>query len=267
MPAIQPARLKKQAVDLAAKFNQPASFIRDLRTLLDLYTDHTHRSGHVGEPSSLIGSYMAPAPVVRQVWNELIRQLKSNPESILPLCDALWVEPNYDLQLLAARLLGLIPIESPEPLIDRLHLWVCSGLDKRLLDGLLEYGMMQFHQNAPGQVLELISSWLTTSDHSLQHAGMRALLPLIADSGTENLPAVFRLLTPFTRIAPSNLRPDILAVLSALAHSSPNETAYFLRQSLASPDNPDTPWLIRQVLSEFPPETQMGLRMAIKRTL
>ncbi len=37
-----------------------------------------------------------------------------------------------------------------------------------------------------------------------------------------------------------------------------------LRQNLTAPDNPDTPWLIRQVLDEFPVETQAGLRAAMK---
>ncbi len=264
MPAIQPARLKKQASDLAAKFNQPAIFVRELGALLDLYTDHTHRSGQAGEPSPLMGSYNTLSPVMRQVWVELTPMVKLHPANILPLCDALWAASSYDLQLLAARLLGQVPIEPPGPVIDRLQSWVHSGLDKNLLDGLLEQGLRQYQQEAPGQVLELASAWLASSDLSLQQAGLRALLSMIDRSGIESLPAIFRLLTPFLRVAPSGLRPDILAVLSALAHCSPSETAYFLRQNLSAPDNPDTPWLIRQVLNEFPEETRAGLRTAMK---
>jgi len=264
MPAIQPARLKKQASDLVDNFNQPAIFIRELHSLLDLYTDYTHRSGQAGEPSPLIGAYKTPFPVMRQVWYELTRMIKLHPSAILPLCDALWAEPNYDLQLLAARLLGQVPIEPAAPVIDRLQSWVHAGLDKHLLDGLLEQGLCQFQEKAPDQVLELVSKWLASSDLSLQQVGLRALLPMINSSGTENLPAIFRLLTPFLRVAPSHLRPDILAALIALAHCSPSETTYLLRQNLSTPDNPDTAWLIRQVLNEFPPDTQAALRMALK---
>jgi hypothetical protein len=264
MPAIQPAHLKQQTTDLAAKFNQPATFIRDLHALLDLYTDHTHRSGQAGEPSPLAGSYKTPPPVMRQVWHELTRTIKSHPENILPLCDALWAEPNYDLQLLATRLLGQVSIEPPGPVLDRLQSWVRSGLDKRLLDGLLENGLRQFQQDAPERFLELVSSWLDSTDLTLLKAGLRALLPMVSAAGTENLPAIFRLLTPFLRVAPTRLRPDILSVLTALARRSPSETAYLLRKNLSTPDNPDTPWLIRQVLSEFPKETQAGLRVALK---
>jgi len=264
MPAIRPARLKKQSTELASTIHQPAIFVRDLHALLDQYSDHTQRPGQAGVPSPLLGSYNAPPPIMRQVWHELIRMIKLHPSDTLPLCDALWAEPNHDLQLLAARLLGLVAIDSPGPVIERLQIWVRAGLDKRLLDGLLEYGLQKFQQDEPKQLLELVSSWLVSSDLPVQQAGLRALLPMIRRSGTENLPAIFRMITPYLRVAPIILRPDIIAVLTELAHSSPSETAYLLRQNLTAPDNPDTPWLIRQVLEKFPIDTQAGLRAAMK---
>ena len=88
MPAIQPARLKKQVSNLAGEFNQPALFVRDLHALLDLYTDHTHRPGQSGEPPPLIASYKTPPPVMRQVWHELMPRIKQQPADVLPLCDA-----------------------------------------------------------------------------------------------------------------------------------------------------------------------------------
>lgn len=264
MPAIRPALLKKQASDLAAKFDQPAIFVRELHLLLDHYTDHTHRSGQAGEPFPLSGAYNTPPPVIRQVWVELTQQAKLHPECLLPLCDALWAEPNYDLQLLAARLLGQVTITPPDPILERLHAWVHSGLDKRVLDGVLAHGLVKFQRSSPGQVLELAATWLASSEFTLQQAGLRLLLPLIDHSGLENLPDISRLLMPSLRVAPTRLRPDILSVLTALARLSPSETAYLLRQNLSAPDNPDTAWLIRQVLDEFPQETRAGLRAAMK---
>lgn len=264
MPAIQPARLKKQVSDLAAKFNQPTLFVRDLHALLDLYTDHTHRPGQAGEPYPLIATYKTPPPVMHQVWHELMPLIKQQPSDVFPLCDALWAEQNYDMQLLAAHLLGQVLVDPPDPVIDRLKSWVFQGLDNRILDGLFEYGLIRLQQDAPGKLLELISFWMGSSDLPTQGAGLRALLPMINQSGTETLPSIFRMLTPYLRVAPSRLRPDILTILTALAHSSPSETAYFLRQNLSTPDNPDTPWLIRQVLDEFPSEPQSSLRIALK---
>ena len=201
---------------------------------------------------------------MRQVWHELIKTIKLHPDEVLQLCDALWAEPNYDLQLLAAHLLGQLPIVPPSPVMDRLQSWVRSDPDRRLLDGLLEYGLQRFQQDAPDQLLELVSTWLSSPILPAQHAGLRALLPMINDAGIASLPSIFRLLTPFIRVAHPRLRPDILAVVTALAHCSPSETAYLLRQNLSAPDNPDTPWVIRQVLDEFPEETRSGLRFALK---
>ena len=264
MPAIQPARLKKQIVELVSKVNQPASFVGQLRALLSLYTDHTQRPGQAGIPTPLQDSYNAPPPVMRQVWHALTRTITLNPEEILQLCDALWAEQNYDLQLLAARLLGQLPAIPPSPMVDRLQAWVHSDPEKRLLDGLLEYSLVRFHQDAPDQLLELVSSWLASPDLPARRAGLRALLALIDKSGVASLPAIFHLVTPYLRVAHPRLRPDIIAVTAALAKCSPAETAYLLRQNISAPDNPDTPWIIRQVLDEFPEETKSGLRSALK---
>jgi hypothetical protein len=255
MPAIQPARLKKQTSELTAKFRQPALFVRELHALLNLYSDHTYRAGQTGEPFPLLGSYNTPTPVMRQVWHDLTPMIRQYPDDVLPLCDALWAESYYDLKLLSSRLLGQVPVDPSDEVINR---------DNLILDGLLEYGLTRLQQDSPGILLELVSSWLTTSDYLSKMAGMRALLPLIKGLGAENLPAIFRMLVPFIRVAPSRLRPDIIAVLTSLAHYSPAETAFFLRQNLSAPDNPDTAWLIRQVLTEFPMETQGGLRAAMK---
>ncbi len=264
MPAIQPAKLKREAVALAELYDQPTAFVRGLRALLDRYTDYTHRSGQAGEPFPLLPAYKTPPPVTKQVWVDLTRQVRLHPECVLPLCDALWAEPNFDLQLLAARLLGQVPIEPPGPVLDRLHAWVQAGLDRRLLDNLLVYGLEQFQLHAPHRVLDIVAGWLTSNDLALQQAGLHALLTLSDYPGLENLPAVLKLITPYIRVAPSRLRPDILEVLKILARTSPSETAYLLRQNLTVPDNPDTAWIIRQVMDEFPQETQMGLKAAIK---
>ena len=63
---------------------------------------------------------------------------------------------------------------------------------------------------------------------------------------------------------PANLQSELLAVLQALARRSPAETAYFLRQILTLVSDPLIPRLIRRCLPSFSPETQVGLRAALK---
>ncbi len=264
MPAIQPARLKQQVADLVAKYNLPAEFVRALRTLLDSYSDHTRRPSQAGIPSSLLESYNAPPPVMRHVWHELSKLIRPHPNQMLHLADALWSEQNYDLQLLAARILGQLPTQPPEPVLERLQSWVTHDLDRRVMEGLLEHGIKRFQAEAPGLMLDLISGWLSSSDPLARHAGLRALPPMIDQAGQANLPTIYKMVTPYLRIIQPALRPDVLVVVRTLIRCSPAETAYLLRQNLAVPDNPDTAWLIRQVLDDFPEETRAGLKAAMK---
>jgi hypothetical protein len=93
---------------------------------------------------------------------------------------------------------------------------------------------------------------------------LRALSPLVADSSFENLPVIFRMITVLVREPPQSLRPDLLDLLATLAHRTPRETAYFLRQSLASSHSTMTAWLIRQSLEEFPEEVRESLQAAAR---
>jgi hypothetical protein len=97
-----------------------------------------------------------------------------------------------------------------------------------------------------------------------QQIGLRALLPLISEGNFENIPAIFRLITPFTRELPAPLRPDLLDIIKALARRSPKETAYFLRQNLELPGSTDTAWIIRQSLRQFDSETRDSLHAALR---
>jgi DNA alkylation repair enzyme len=264
MPAIHPARLKQQASDLASRFGEPATFVRHLHLLLDRYTDHTHRKGQPGEISALLSAYKAPPQVMRQLWIELQPFIRDHPDQVLALCDALWSEPNVDMRMLSAHLLGSLPVEQSEMVVKRLKLWVGEGLEQRMLDGLLDLGLAGMKRAAPTMLLDLISAWMASPEISDRQAGLRALLVLVDKPIGEYLPSIFRILTPFIRIAPPRLRPDILAVIATIAQSSPSEMAYVLHQNLTTPDNPDTAWVIRQVLLEFPKDVRQGLRQALK---
>ena len=65
MPAIQPARLKQQAVLLAQQFDNPVAYVRSLHHLLDFYADRAHRPGQSGKPAPLTSAYRVHPPVLR----------------------------------------------------------------------------------------------------------------------------------------------------------------------------------------------------------
>ena len=90
MPAIHPARLKKQVAQLVNNFEQPDGFVRSLHQLMSYYAERIQRPGQSGEPTPLITAYKVRRPVLRQIQGALAPLAKSKPEAAITLCDALW---------------------------------------------------------------------------------------------------------------------------------------------------------------------------------
>jgi hypothetical protein len=235
-----------------------------MHELLDFYADRTRRPGQAGKPNPLIAAYKVSPPILRQLLKELLPLAAQNPQQALALVDALWAEPVLEMRLLAAMLLGQTPLASPEPVIQRLQLWIQPALDDALIQALLANGLARLRQENSPAIVNLVQGWLEQSNLFYQQLGLRTLLPIIQDPAYENLPVFFRLIHPLVQSVPRSLRPDLLDVLQALAQRSPQETAYFLRQTLALPNSPDTPWLIRQSLGAFPAAQQESLRKAVR---
>ncbi len=264
MPAIQPARLKQQAALLAESYEQPQNFLRSLHHLMDSYSDRAHRPGQAGKPPPLLRAYHVRPPVLRQILHELAAQAREDPAPAFVLCAALWEEPVLEFRLLASALIGRLPPTPPEPVLDTVQAWLSSRPEERILAMLINQGLARMRAEQPERMLDQIESWLASPDLFLRQVGLRALLPVVVDPDFKNLPLLFRLVSPMVRVAPGGLRPYLLDVIEALTRRSPQETAFFLRQCLESPESPDAAWVIRQVFGSFPPDLQAGLRQAMR---
>jgi hypothetical protein len=263
MPAIQLARMKIQVAQLGEKLHQPEAFVRALHNLLDFYADRTYRPGQSGEPPPLLATYKTPRPVFRQITGEISSLASSDPPAALALIDALWAEPYIEFRLLAITLLGKILPAPPEPILARTQTWLASMPEDRLSHAILEQGLIQIRREYTAIYLKMIEDWLTLEAVFPRQTGLRALVPLLADPAFENVPAISRLLTPLIRVPPSELRIDMVAVLRALVLRFPQEAGYMLRQNLSA-ENPDTIWLARQVLPDFPSDIQNSLRETLR---
>jgi hypothetical protein len=260
MPAIQHSRLRIQAAQLADLISTPEVFVRSLQTILDFYSNRTHRPGQSGDPPTLLPAYNVPPPVLRQILLELGPSLSGDQDNGLALCDILWEQEWYECRLLAARIFGLLPIEPLEPIQHRLIAWGRES-EERLLNALLTDGLSRWRKEDPLGFLSLLEKWLKSPSFHDQVLGLRALLPLINDRSFVNLPVLFRLLNPFVRVASPTIRPNLILVLESLAKRSPKECAYFLRENMVSQD---TAWITRQIIGIFPAEIQKGLRETMK---
>lgn len=265
MPAIQPARLKIQAAQLAEMFTDPPAFSLRLNELIDFYADRTYRPGQASAPPPLLKAYNVPTPVLRQVSKELSKPIIANREAALALSDALWSKQVLEFRLLATMILGQVAVPPTEDILDRVNAWAIPSTESRLIQAMIADGLVSIRLDWPDQYLNQIEIWFSSEQLFYQQLGLQALLPLLEMVEFDNLPAGMRLITPLVRAAPPSLRPDLLQVIQRMAARSPKETAFFLRQNLIiKEENPGTAWVTRQSLAFFPVDTRAVLRAALK---
>jgi hypothetical protein len=262
MPAIQLARLKTQVAQLADQYQQPARFIRALHDLLDFYADRTYRPGTVGARVPLLPHYHVAAPVIRQVETELAPKCQSDPDGMLALADALWVDTHLEPRQLAAFILGQAPLDPPEAVTTRLLDWANPTQDHQALEALMARGAARVQRQQTAWWAGVLRGWLAGTPAE-QFIGVRGLLALAADPQFANLPIAFDLAGPFIQACPTSLHGALVEILAALARRSPAETAYFLRQALTIATRPEVARLVRRCLPLFDEPTQASLRAAL----
>lgn len=262
MPAIDLARLKKQTAQLADLFDQPTSFLREHREILDHYVNRTLRSQTVA-PSSVLPTYRTPAVVMRQIENELGPQAERRPIQALELADALWDEGWLETRLLAAFLLGRIPPQE-ERLLARLTAWTQAVRDPSVRAALLTTSLTRLRKETPDLFLILVKEWLYPSRKRMWSNGIQALVPLISAPDFDNLPPIFEIISPILKASPTGLQFDIRELLIALYKKSPDETLYFVQQVLRSTKSELPAISLRRMLPDLPTDFQANLREILR---
>ncbi len=265
MPAIQPARLAAQTAELSGEFDSPQRFVAALHDLLDFYADRTTRPSQVIESAPLLHSYQVPRPVLRNIQRELVKDIKADPEAALTLADALWAERWVETRLLAISILGCVSPAPPERVIERAQEWGVKCKEEKIIKALASKGLDRLRTEANAEFIVLLENWLTSAHTSLILVGLRALPSLIEIDDFDNLPLVFRWIGPIVREADREIRGDLITVIRLLAKRSPQETIYFLRQSLAATTNPKLDKLVRRALEELPEDMSETLRLELRQ--
>ena len=263
MPAIDLARLKKQAASLAELFDQPEAFVRALHEMLDFYVNRTLRQSGAATPASMLETYRTPAPILKQIENELTPLAAANPDQALELADRLWDEGWLEMCLLAASLLGKLPPQE-QRLLPRLTAWTQQVRDSSIRAALLTTSLMRLRTETPDRFLVLVGEWLHPERPRLWPSGIQALLPLIRDPEFNNLPPVFDVLTQVVEAAPGAIQNELAELLNALYDASPKETLFFLRQILSESDHPTTAITFRRISPLLPPELAEAIRELTK---
>jgi hypothetical protein len=264
MPAAELSRLRTQINGLIVRFAEPEDLRIALRDLLESYANRAYRAGQAVQPQPLLPSYRVSPLVIQQLELELSKTCQEQPAQAIQVVEALWHDPFLEPRVLAAHLLGAVPASQADAVIQKLREWAKPEENFRMLDHLFHHSTRTLRREAPQRLLALYGEWIGSQRPAEQGLGLRALVPVIADEVFENLPTVFRLISPLVQSAPSALHTDLQAILEALARRSPTETAYFLRQTLSLSSGPGTARLIRRCMPLFGSAQQDSLRTALK---
>jgi hypothetical protein len=265
MPAIDLARLRKQAARLADFFFVPDEFVNHLHETLDFYVDRTRRNVEPTAAGSNLSTYRTPPVILRQIELELSGTAGEYPAAALELADKLWDHASLETSLLAAFLLGRIPPHE-EHLIAHLTAWTQQVRDPAVRLALLTTSLARLREEAPAEFLDLIREWVHPARTRTWSNGIQALLPMISDPGFQNLPPVLDVLEPLVEAAPAALQPDLEDLIVALYKASPTETTFFLRQVLTKTENPMTAVTLRRISSRLPEELVSELRDFLRGT-
>lgn len=262
MPAVNPVRLRFQIEELMSFFSDPAAFHLRLKTLFELYANRALRFGSETGIRPLIPMYHLPAPVLRQLRIDLSRLVPNDPAGAQALVDELWEDEYYEIKQTAIMILSLLPMDSPEPILDRHREWLGQDLDPMLISDIFSTGMHQLQEKFPAAWEDFINTFLQSRDPEKTALGIRGLTEGLRNPKFQNLPAVFRLVSPFIREPEPELIRDLVHIIEILAQRSPTETGFFLRQTLSLSESPATQRIIKQSLNFFPPDIQADLKAA-----
>lgn len=264
MPAVELTQLKKEINDLLWKYTLPLEFEAGLEELLGNHADRTLRPSKAAPPSELIGSYRVPVVLMRQLELALVPSCRENPDAGLTLADHLWKHSHLEPRQLAAFLLGQYPLKPVEAVVNRISTWCQPNENRMVVQAVIEKGGRRLRAEAPDQWLALAQSWSESTQPVQQTIGIEALILMLKEPGFENLPVIFRLASPLVTSGSPALFRKLEPLLTALAHRSPTETAYFLRQILNVSAQQETIRFVRRLLPAFPAEKAEELRASLR---
>lgn len=261
MPAVQLTNLNRQVSELAQRFLEPVEFQKGLEALLVRYADLTYKPGQAVRQTGLPESSFRTAPIVMRALEDRLAFLAPRyPDAALIAADGLWSTEKSETRRLAAVLLGNLPADNLDEVLNRLRTWSVPGVDFGQLEALFTLGSARLRLEDSQKWLDLIRHWLASADLGMQRLGVLAITSLAGDRGFENLPAVFNLIGPALTHSPGELQNELRLLLVQMARRSPTETAYFLRQVIGLNPPPMLLRIVRRCLPEFPIEAQNKLR-------
>jgi hypothetical protein len=263
MPAVEFSRLNTQIRLASQHFASATDFVKQLSELYEFYSDRTFNKSDASSRNMTLPAYNVTPLINHQFEIQFSKLSQQNPLSSLDAIDELWNQSKLEPRRLAAFLLGKIPLDYADAVIQRVKEWSKPDEDHELIKYLQNNGTLLLRKQYTQEWLDVIRNWLQSNESQDQIFGLQSLLPFINDPDFNNLPRVFDLII----LQIQNLHPRITytleTVIEALAVRTPNETVYILKSTLVKTNSKDLARLIRRMIPVFPEEQQKSLKLAL----
>ena len=260
MPAVNLLQLRIELNDLLWNFTDPPAFRKTLLDLLEKFAYTAYRSESKTQSVSTRPQLQVSLILLREMDLVLIPAIREQPQAALAICDLLWNDENMDVCLIASRMLGEIPIEHADLVLDRAGEWALHGVRHMTARTLLKNASSLIMRHDPEILLRKVRRWYVDPREEQNFLCLEGMAILVEDRSFENLPAIFTIVEALMGEATMAIQKSLEELFLVLYQRTPNETVYVIRQCLKNEPNITAQRVIRHVIPEFSEAVQKSLK-------
>ncbi len=264
MPAVNLLQLRVELNDLLWNFTDPPAFRRTLLDLLEKFAYTAYRSESKTQSVSIRPQLQVSLILLREMDLVLIPAIREQPQAALAICDLLWNDENIDVCLIASRMLGEIPLEHADLVLDRAGEWALQGVRHMTARTLLKNACSLIMRHDPEILLRKVRRWYVDPREEQNFLCLEGMAILVEDRSFENLPAIFTLVEALMGEATAATQKSLEELFLVLYQRTPNETVYVIRQCLQNKPNITAQRVIRHVIPSFAEDVSKSLKDALR---
>ena len=266
MPAVNLLRLREELNELLWNFTDPEAFRVTLLELLEKFAYTAYRSESKTRSVSTRPELQVSLIVLREMDLVLIPAIRKQPQAALAICDLLWNDENMDVCLIASRMLGEIPIEHADLVLNRAGEWALNGARHMTARTLLKNASALIMRTNPDLLLQKVRRWYVDPREEQNYLCLEGMAILVEDRSFENLPAIFTLVEALMGEASTGTQNSLTELFRVLYERTPQETIYVLRQCLDNDPNVSAQRVIRKLIPELPESVRKSMRDKLRET-
>jgi hypothetical protein len=264
MPAIDTSQLHARINLLLKLMESPLQLVQELTRFYESYSDLTFQSGLFSVKAGDFPAYRTPVLMNRELETAFIKTAVNFPEKSLELIDLLALKPQLEPRQLACSILGSLPADYFDEVIQRLSRWALEVVETDDLVWMFKRGTNRIRQDAPEKWLTLLQSWLESQDPRHRQIAVLGLSSMINDTNLTSLPLIYKYLAPLLIESNPKIMPHLESILEKLVEKSEKETIFFLKQILRQTKDPIFIRMIRRNLPIFSSEGQESLKTYLR---